>query len=60
MWLTPSRTDSINSAHQLLTRRVRAVTRVFNKNPKYLVVRHPLSLGVNLFIPPELYVNLKT
>ena len=47
MWLTPSRTDSINSAHQLLTRRVRAVRRVFNKNPKYLVVRHPLSLGVN-------------
>ena len=54
-------TDSITRDHRskLLTRRVRAIIRAFNKNPKYLSDEKPNITWDELFIPPELYVNLK-
>ena len=54
-------TDSITRDHRskLLTRRVRAIIRAFKKNPKYLSDEKPNITWDELFIPPELYVNLK-
>ena len=54
-------TDSVTRDHRskLLTRRVRAIIRAFNKNPKYLSDEKPNITWDELFIPPELYVNLK-
>ena len=54
-------TDSITRDHRskLLTRRVRAIICAFNKNPKYLSDEKPNITWDELFIPPELYVNLK-
>ena len=55
-------TDAITREHrtQLLTRRVRAVMRAFNKNPKYLSGAIPNISWDDSFIPPELYENLQT
>ena len=54
-------TDSVTRDYRskLLTRRVRAIIRAFNKNPKYLSDEKPNITWDELFIPPELYVNLK-
>ena len=54
-------TDSITRDHRskLLTQRVRAIIRAFNKNPKYLSDEKPNITWDELFIPLELYVNLK-
>ena len=54
-------TDSVTRDYRskLLTRRVRAIIRAFNKNPKYLGDEKPNITWDELFIPPELYVNLK-
>ena len=55
-------TDSVTREHRskLLTRRVRAVMRAFNKNPKYISDAKPNITWDDSFIPPELYVNLKS
>ena len=66
MWLTSSRwhpfTDIITREHRskLLTRRVRAIMRVFGKNPNYLSGATPNITWDDSFIPPALYENLET
>ena len=54
-------TDTITRDHRtkLLTRRVRAIMRAFNKNPNYLSVT-PNIVWDDSFIPPELYDDLET
>jgi hypothetical protein len=44
---------------KLLTRRVRAIMRAFNKNPNYLSVTPNITWD-DSFIPPELYDDLET
>lgn len=53
-------TDTITRDHRtkLLTRRVRAIMRAFNKNPNYLSVTPNITWD-DSFIPPELYDDLE-
>ena len=55
-------TDAITCERRtkLLTRRVRAIMRAFNKNPKYLSGVTPNITWDESFVPPDLYVNLES
>lgn len=54
-------TDAITRDHRtkLLTRRVRAIMRAFNKNPNYISLTPDITWD-DSFIPPELYDDLET